>query len=279
MKAKLTFFYFVSVIQLVVLNTVMAEDIKLGGYPFPTTAASFVATEVAADLEFTELTYTDNIMYDYNSQNGYYRPYRWPEGAMNSGSYLEFTVTPKNGATLNPSNLKIVHKPNTATLGPSKISIAYSTDGGENFITTPEVVIASRTSFNTDIIGFSSLSSTQPIIFRLYAYESLYGLETQKDLWIIDYIEVFGSVQEDVSTSIIDSSKHKQVKSYFTDGKLHITGVTEQTKLTVYNMLGKILYAENISADKSISLDYPDQLLIVKMESEKKRWITKIRRN
>jgi hypothetical protein len=107
----------------------------------------------------------------------------------------------------------------------------------------------------------------------------LYGLETQKDLWIIDYIEVFGSVQEDVSTSIIDSSKHKQVKSYFTDGKLHITGVTEQTKLTVYNMLGKILYAENISADKSISLDYPDQLLIVKMESEKKRWITKIRRN
>jgi hypothetical protein len=86
-------------------------------------------------------------------------------------------------------------------------------------------------------------------------------------------------VQEDVSTSIIDSSKHKQVKSYFTDGKLHITRVTEQTKLTVYNMLGKILYAENISADKSISLDYPDQLLIVKMESEKKRWITKIRRN
>lgn len=279
MKTKLTLFFIHSFFYILSTTVAFAEGIKLGGYPFPTTTASFTATEVVANIQFNELTYTDNLMYDYNLANGFYRPYRWPEGTKDTETYLEFTLTPLNGATVTASSIQIVNRPNTVRLGPTKFSVSYSIDAGENFTNMPEISIASRTLLLKDIIGFETLTTTQPILFRIYAYESLYGSVSEKDAWTIDYIEVFGSVQEDVSTSIIDSSKQKQVKSYYTDGKLHITGVTESTKLTVCNMFGKKLYVENISADKSISLDYPDQLLIVKMESERKRWTTKILTN
>ncbi|HQB27593.1 MAG TPA: T9SS type A sorting domain-containing protein [Paludibacter sp.] len=268
MKTKLTLFFIFSFFYILSTTVTFAEEIKLGGYPFPTTTASFTATEVAANIQFNELSYTDSIMYDYNLEKGYFRPYKWPEGAKDTAIYLEFTLTPQNSSIATVNSLKIVHKPNTALLGPSKICTAYSTDGGENFINQPEVVIASRTSFNTDTINFVGLNSAQPVIFRLYAYESLYGTATQKDLWIIDYIELFGSVQENPSTSNKNLSKQVQVKSFYADGTLHLKGITEPTKLTVYDMLGNQLYQENLSADKSISLNYVDQLLIVKIETK-----------
>lgn len=276
MKTKLTLFYIISIFQIIIINTVFAEDTKLGGYSFPTTTASFVATEVAADLQFTELTYTNNLMYDYNLANGFYRPYRWPEGVKDAGTYLEFTLTPQNGATATAGSLQIVNRPNTIRLGPTKFSVAYSTDGGGNFTNMPEIVIASRTLLINDIITFEALTTTQPIIFRVYAYESLYGSVSEKDAWTIDYIEVFGTVQQGVPTSIMESDKLFQIKTYYANGKLHVTGVTERTKLTIYNMLGKRLYEANISNDKSISVNYPDQLLLVKMETKGISRTTKI---
>jgi len=268
MKTRNSFITLFCAFLTLVLTSTFAIDIKLGEYPFPITTASFSAIEVAANVQMNDLTYTNNLTYDYNTVNGYFRPYKWPEGAKATDTYLEFTLTPPNSANVTVGSLQIVHKPNTALLGPSKISLSYSTDNGTNFTPVAEKMIISRTMFNTDIFTFENLSISQPIIFRLYAYESLYGTVTQKDLWIIDNIELFGSVQGGVISSNIEFNNNHQIKFYYSDNNLQVSNVHEETKLTIYNFAGKIIKESIINTDQNIELKNAGSTIIVKTTSE-----------
>lgn len=255
------------------VSTSVNEDILLGQFPFPTATASLSPTDVVANIQISDLTYTSNLMYDYNTSTGYFRPYKWPEGVKDDATYLEFTLTP-NSTMVNMTNLTIVHKPNNATLGPSKISMAYSINGGSTFTSLPEITIATRTAFNTDVFDLSGLNTTQPIIFRLYAFESLYGLETQKDLWIIDQIELMGSLSN--ITTEVDLYNQKSLNCYYYNNYLIVRGVKNTTNVSVFNLFGVKLFSTVINSDMIIPY-YTDQpIVIVNMESKDERKTMKI---
>jgi len=254
-------------------SALVKEDIVLGQFPFPITTASLSPTDVAANIQISDLSYTSNLMYDYNATTGYFRPYKWPQGAKDDATYLEFTLTP-NFSIVNMTNLTIIHKPNTATLGPSKLSMAYSTNGGSTFTTLNEITIATRTAFNTDVFNLSGLNTDQPIIFRLYAFESLYGLETQKDLWIIDQIELTGSISN--ITTEVDLYNKKSLNCYYYNNYLIVRGVKNTTNVSVFNLFGVKLFSTVINSDMIIPY-YTDQpIVIVNMESKDERKTMKI---
>lgn len=276
MKTKALFITLFCAFQTLAFTSIFATDIKLGEYPFPITTASFSAIEVAANVQMNDLTYTNNLTYDYNTVNGYFRPYKWPEGAKATDTYLEFTLVPQNSANVTVGSLQIIHKPNTALLGPSKISLSYSTDNGANFTPVAEKIIMNRTVFNTDVFTFDGLSTNQPIIFRLYAYESLYGTVTQKDLWIIDNIELFGSVQGGLISSIVELNNNHEIKFYYSDSKLHISNVHEGTKLTVFNLSGKIIRELTVDVDQNIELKNAGSAIVIKLTSENSHKTVKV---
>lgn len=276
MKTKALFITLFCAFQTLAFTSIFATDIKLGEFPFPITTASFSAIQVAANVQMNDLTYTNNLTYDYNTVNGYFRPYKWPEGAKATDTYLEFTLVPQNSANVTVGSLQIIHKPNTALLGPSKISLSYSTDNGANFTPVAEKIIMNRTVFNTDVFTFDGLSTNQPIIFRLYAYESLYGTVTQKDLWIIDNIELFGSVQGGVISSSNELNNNQQVKFYYSDNKLQVSNVHEEIKLTIYNLVGKIIKESTINTNQNIELKNAGLTIIVKTTSENNHSTVKV---
>lgn len=238
---------------------------KLGEYIIPTGTASFEASNVSENVNFSDLTYTNNLTYDYNLSTGYFRPFKWSETEKDPEKYLEFKVTPQNDVKINISKLKIVHKPNTATLGPSKMSVSYSTNNGETFTDLPEITIASRTSFNTDVIYMNELNTNQQVIFRLYAYESLYGTSAQKDFWIIDNIELYGSVDESITQT--ETNRDTKLNCTFLNGNLSLKGISKETTVSVFNVLGKKLLHTKIYTDTLIPINTKESFLIVNINS------------
>ncbi len=172
---------------------------KLGAYPLPIGTAGvtpvnelFQPSEVSEGVGLSDLSYTD-ILFDYNYSTGYFRPYGWPDGAYLDTRYLEFTVAPEAGKRTGITRIEITEKANTDLLGPQKILIAASVDSGKNFTPVGSVTLT-RSAFNNDQFFINNLESTGSVIFRMYGYESLLGTSTQKDLWIIDHLEVYGTV-------------------------------------------------------------------------------------
>lgn len=185
-----------SLISLQLLSAQIATfDLPTGTNGVTPDSEIYASTVNTLAVEVSELSYTSNLLIDYNYANGYFRPYGWSDGILDDTKYLEFTITPTPDKSVTVSSIDINQKSNNATLGPQKVAIKVSTDNGLSFGLLTEVAIA-RTSFNNDTYAFTDLTSTNPLIFRLYAYESLQGTAAQKDFWIIDNISIQGNVAD-----------------------------------------------------------------------------------
>lgn len=249
---------------------------KIGGFTFPTGTASLLAENTNSMIQFSELSYTSNLIYDYNTSTGYFRPYKWPAEGKNPETYLEFSVTPGENKNIEINKLKISHKPNTARLGPSKIGLSYSVNNGDSFSDLPNQAIANRTAFNNSIFEFFDINTVNPVLFRLYAFESLQGTATEKDFWIIDNIELYGSVS---TATAVTSTLGKNYFSYFYSGeKLYVSGIKEPAKLQIFNLLGVKLMEKYLDADAILTVNTKDQLLILTIEDKHSRQTVKIYR-
>ncbi len=174
-------------------DTIFPEE-SLGTFSLPEAEEPgdhlFLPYDVNEHLDFSSLIYTDNLNYNYNYANGFFMPYGWPEGEYDEDKYLEFTISPRGDAEYGISKISIRHKANAPMLGPEKVLVTASTD--ETFETVTNLTLK-RDEFNVDHIYLSDLGGTEPITFRFHAYESMHNDEDQKDSWVIDNIEVFGT--------------------------------------------------------------------------------------
>ncbi|MFB6341295.1 MBG domain-containing protein [Saccharicrinis sp. FJH62] len=180
---------------------------KLASYPLPTGTPNvtpleeiFKAEDVEEGVSFSNLLYED-ILFDYNYANGFFRPYGWPDGDYNDARYVEFTVTPDSAVSVGINKIILRQKSNTIELGPQKLLVAVSTDSAKTFSSVATVEL-SRSSFSIDEVLVNNISSTGPVTFRFYGFESLLGTTVQKDLWIIDSIQVRGTVEYLTSDSV-----------------------------------------------------------------------------
>ena len=249
---------------------------KLGGFPFPTETASLAPADVNEYIEISDLTYTANLIYDYNTGPGYFRPYNWPTGVKEDDKYLEFTVSPKEDMTVEITKLQLVHKPNTAALGPSKVKAVYSTNNKGTFTDLLEISFAVRTSLTTSNIQINGLKTNNPVTFRLYAYESLHGNENRKDLWIIDRIDLYGTAGENAFSAEKELFVANSPICYFHSGNLYVENINNYAHLSLFDLLGNQILQKNITNGESIPVNYPGNIFIVKLESAEKERTFKI---
>lgn len=247
---------------------------KLGEYPFPIANASLLPENTDTSVQLSELTYSSGLLYNYNTSTGYFRPYGWPEGEKDPQKFLSFSLTPLNNSTVELNKIMINHKPNTIRLGPSKIGLSYSLDGGNTFSDLPEQVISSRSAFNKSTFSFQDLSTKQPVQIRLYAWESLHGTETERDFWIIDNIELYGTVGATTSHNFINVQD--PYRCFFSSGKLHIEGISNTTTIRVYNLLGLELMQMEVKEDIVLNVNFNEPFIIVAFDNKLKKITIKV---
>lgn len=247
---------------------------KLGEYPFPIANASLLPENTDTSVQLSELTYSSGLLYNYNTSTGYFRPYGWPEGEKDPQKFLSFSLTPLNNSTVELNKIMINHKPNTIRLGPSKIGLSYSLDGGNTFSDLPEQVISSRSAFNKSTFSFQDLSTKQPVQIRLYAWESLHGTETERDFWIIDNIELYGTVGATTSHDFINVQD--PYRCFFSSGKLHIEGISNTTTIRVYNLLGLELMQMEVKEDIVLNVNFNEPFIIVAFDNKLKKITIKV---
>lgn len=248
---------------------------KLGEYPIPIADASLLPENTHASIQLSELTHSSGLLYNYNTSTGYFRPYNWPEGGKDTERFLSFTLTPLNNSTVELNKISINHKPNTSRLGPSKIGLSYSLDGGDTFLDLPEQVVLNRSAFNKNVFSFQNfLSTKEPIQIRFYAWESLHGTETERDFWIIDNIELYGTVSATTSHSFINIQD--SYRCFFSSGKLHVEGVSNTTNMRVYNLLGLELMQMELKEDIILNVNFKEPFIIVAFENKLKKETLKV---
>ncbi|HQB27594.1 MAG TPA: hypothetical protein PLO29_01465 [Paludibacter sp.] len=247
---------------------------KLGEYPFPIANASLLPENTHASMQLSELTYSSGLLYNYNTSTGYFRPYGWPEGEKDPQKFLSFSLTPLNNSTVELNKITINHKPNTIRLGPSKIGLSYSLDGGNTFSDLPEQVISNRSAFNKSTFSFQDLSTKQPVQIRLYAWESLHGTETERDFWIIDNIELYGTVGATTSHDFINVQD--PYRCFFSDDKLHVEGISNTTTIRVYNLLGLELMQIEVKEDIVLNVNFNEPFIIVAFDNKLKKKTVKV---
>lgn len=252
-------------------RTSAQETRTLGRFDFPTEEASLFPTCTDAQVNMSELSYTDNLTYDYNTGLGYFRPWGWPEGEKDPGRYLEFTLAPQQGYSVNIERISLVHKPNTIRLGPSAVEIMCSLDGGDTFRSLYNADFTDRGSFTTHTAQTDGLNTCDPVLFRLYAYESLHGSAKEKDFWIIDYIELSGQTSSCGTTGIhSDCNPAENPACHYAGGQLYITNVHEETLVTLFDLLGNRLLSQRIDTDIVLSLQRTDCILLCRFETNRK---------
>jgi hypothetical protein len=247
---------------------------KLGEYPMPIADASLLPENIHASIQLSELTHSSGLLYNYNTSTGYFRPYSWPEAEKDPEKFLSFSLTPLNNSVVDLNKITINHKPNTIRLGPSKIGLSYSLDGGETFLDLPDQVILDRSAFNKNVFSLQDLSTKEPVQIRFYAWESLHGTETERDFWIIDNIELYGTVSATTSHRFINIQD--SYRCFFSSGKLHIEGVSNTTNMRVYNLLGLELMQKELTEDIILNTDIKEPFLLVVFENNFKMQTVKV---
>jgi hypothetical protein len=152
--------------------------------------------------------------------------------------------------------------------------LSYSLNNGDSFSDLPDQPIVERSAFNNSIFEFTDLKTKNQVLIRLYAFESLYGTATEKDFWIIDNIELYGSANSSTAVTSLETTNSPSV--FFSSNKLHIKGIKEETKLTVYNFLGMQLTQKLLFADDIISVNSSNRLLILKFSTDETEEIVKV---
>ncbi len=246
------------------------ESEKLGVFDLPTGTTSFEASEVNSHVEMSPLTPRSNLGYDYNTGKGYYRPYNWPTGSLDENTYLEFTITPKNDINVEIDKVRIEHKPNNPnTLGPINTKVAYSTNNKESFTFSEELSFnpdGSNDNLTTSVVNFQNLSSSQPITFRLYAYNSRHGTAAQFDYWIINNVWLYGSAKNATSLFPIQFAGN-DLNCYLINGDLYVKNVNGKISVTIYDLLGKPLAKKELTEDGIVSFNFPGNVFVVTFES------------
>lgn len=130
----------------------------------------------------------------YNAGTVYYGEDGWPTGAINTSAYLEFTLTPAAGYTLNLTSIDLNMRRSTTGsptgAGPRQWSLRSSLDGytadlGTGTLTqntTPTATITLSSSFN---------NVPTAITFRLYGYD-VYNNPGGLNRFVFDNITVKG---------------------------------------------------------------------------------------
>jgi hypothetical protein len=110
----------------------------------------------------------------FNSAGEYYGEDGWPTGAINTGAYVEFSISPNTGYQLDLSSISLrIRRSNTGTpqgSGPTSWSLRSSLDGFAADINSNSLV---HTYNNYTVpLGSSFLNVYTTITFRLYGYNT-----------------------------------------------------------------------------------------------------------
>ena len=118
------------------------------------------------------------------------------------------------------------------------------------------------------------MSTKQPVQIRLYAWESLHGTETERDFWIIDNIELYGTVGATTSHDFINVQD--PYRCFFSSGKLHIEGISNTTTIRVYNLLGLELMQMEVKEDIVLNVNFNEPFIIVAFDNKLKKITIKV---
>lgn len=107
----------------------------------------------------------------FNGGTEYYGENGWPTGAINTNSYLQFSLSPVSGYMLNISTLILrMRRSNTgspAGAGPTSWAVRSSIDGFTNNLATGTMT-HNYANYTVTLTAFTYLTST--ITFRIYGY-------------------------------------------------------------------------------------------------------------
>lgn len=231
----------------------LTQENRIASFAFPTgqngvtsTDEVFTATNVVDNISVTNINYSNNLSFNYNYKLGYFRPYNWDSEDFNENQYLEFSIESSSDYSVSVSGINIAHKPWSMTAGPQKCQLRVSTDGGLSFTPLSEKKIT--VGMLNETFSFNSLTNASNLIFRLSGYESLKGFSSEIDAWIIDYIDIFGHVIPEINSSFVDDELEGLV-CYYAQNNIHVRGIKNQTSITLYDMLGRIAYSNEIFSD------------------------------
>lgn len=113
----------------------------------------------------------------FNSSSEYYGENGWPSGALNTGAYIEFSISPNTGYQLNLSAVTLrLRRSNTgspAGSGPTSWSLRSSLDGFAADISSNSLGHTHNNFTVTLGSGFQNIYTT--VTFRLYGYNVTLG--------------------------------------------------------------------------------------------------------
>jgi hypothetical protein len=108
----------------------------------------------------------------FNSSSEYYGEGGWPTGAINTGTYLEFSISPNTGYQLDLMSITLrLRRSNTGTpagSGPTQWSLRSNTDGYTADIASNSLIYTHAD--YTVPLGSAFLNRYTTITFRLYGY-------------------------------------------------------------------------------------------------------------
>lgn len=110
----------------------------------------------------------------YNGGTVYYGENGWPTGAINTSMYLQFTITPNAGYTLNLTSVELnIRRSTTGSpsgAGPRQWSLRSSVDGYAANLGSGSIALNSTPTISVSL-GLAFQNLTTPVTFRLYGYD------------------------------------------------------------------------------------------------------------
>ncbi|MFT3949522.1 MAG: hypothetical protein QM763_21345 [Agriterribacter sp.] len=130
----------------------------------------------------------------YNGGTVYYGEGGWPTGAINTNMYLQFTITPNAGYTLNLTSVEMnIRRSTTGTpsgAGPRQWSLRSSVDGYAADLGTGAIALNTTPTITVSLdIAFQNLMTG--VTFRLYGYD-VYNNTDGLNRFVFDNIAIKG---------------------------------------------------------------------------------------
>lgn len=130
----------------------------------------------------------------YNGGTVYYGEGGWPTGSINTNMYVEFTLTPNAGYTLNLTNVDLnIRRSTTGSpsgAGPRQWALRSSIDGFAADLGSGAIAL-NTTPIITVSLGLAFQNLMTPVTFRLYGYD-VYNNPGGLNRFVFDNIAVRG---------------------------------------------------------------------------------------
>ncbi|MFT3703406.1 MAG: hypothetical protein QM802_13600 [Agriterribacter sp.] len=198
----------------------------------------------------------------YNGGTVYYGEDGWPTGTINTGAYLEFTLTPNAGYTLNLTSIDLNMRRSTtgspAGSGPRQWSIRSSLDGYTADLGSGTLTQNTTPTVTVSLSGFTNVATA--ITFRIYGYD-VYNNPGGLNRFVFDNITVKGLSILPISftafTGNISGNSSILNWEIAANDNLNYFDVERSVDGTSFTSIGKV-YASNSSStysysDKSLS--------------------------